>query len=331
MARFRAYVAERGDDGGVTRGPRELSPDDLPAGEVTVRVAFSSVNYKDALATLAGGGVARTSPLVPGIDLAGEVVASSAPEVAVGDQVVVHGYELGTARHGGFAELARVPAGWVVPLPDGLSARDAMAIGTAGYTAGLGLQLLEARGLAPGQGPVLVTGASGGLGSLAVDMLAARGYEVAASTGRAEQAAWLRGLGAAEVLDRAETSAPGTRPLERQRWAGAVDAVGGATLAYVLRTLRIGAGVAATGNTGGVELATTVLPFILRGVALLGVDSANTPIEARRAVWRRLAGDLRPPHLAELTTETDLDGLEGVLDAIRAGQVRGRTVVRLAG
>jgi acrylyl-CoA reductase (NADPH) len=331
MERFRAYVAERDDDGGVSRGLRQLEAGDLPDGEVTVRVAYSSVNYKDALATVPKGGVARTSPLVPGIDLAGEVTASSAADVKVGDRVLAHGYELGVTRHGGFAEVARVPAGWVVPLPDGLGARDAMAIGTAGYTAALGVQLLEARGLAPGQGPVLVTGASGGLGSLAVSMLAARGYEVVASTGRTGEAGWLRGIGAADVIGREETSAGSPKPLEKQRWAGAIDAVGGATLAYVLRTLRIGAGVAAAGNTGGARLETTVLPFILRGVALLGADSANTPIELRRAVWGRLAGDLRPPALAEVTDEVTLDGLEPVLDAILAGQVRGRTVVRLGG
>jgi acrylyl-CoA reductase (NADPH) len=206
-----------------------------------------------------------------------------------------------------------------------------MAIGTAGYTAALGVQLLEERGLAPGQGPVLVTGASGGLGSLAVSMLAARGYEVVASTGRTEESGWLRAIGAADVISRDETSAESSRPLEKQRWAAAVDAVGGATLAYVLRTLRIGAGVAAAGNTGGARLETTVLPFILRGAALLGADSANTPIELRRKVWERLAGDLRPPALAEVTGEVGLDELEPVLDAILDGKVRGRTVVRLAG
>jgi acrylyl-CoA reductase (NADPH) len=330
MEQFRAFVAEKTGDG-VQRGLRTLKGDELPDGEVTVRVAWSSVNFKDALATVPKGNVARTSPLVPGIDLAGEVVASDAPDVQVGDQVVVHGYDLGTSVHGGFAELARVPAGWVVPLPAGLSPRQAMALGTAGYTAALSVQLLEGRGLEPGAGPVLVTGASGGVGSLAVAMLAGRGHEVTASTGRTEEANWLRGLGAAEVISRDETSAP-ARPLDKQRWAGAVDAVGGGTLAYVLSTLRIGAGVAACGNTGGVKLETTVFPFILRGVALLGADSANTPIAERRRIWERMAGDLRPAGLDEsITQEVALDELEPVLDAILAGKVRGRTVVRLAG
>jgi acrylyl-CoA reductase (NADPH) len=331
VERFRAYVTERDGDE-VDRGVRTLTAADLPEGEVTVRVAWSSVNYKDALATVPEGQVARISPLVPGVDLAGEVVASDSPDVAAGDPVVVHGYALGTSHHGGFAELARVPAGWVVPLPDGLTLRQAMVLGTAGYTAGLAVQLLEQRGLTPDAGPVLVTGASGGVGSMAVSMLARRGYQVTASTGRTGEAAWLKELGAADVADRKELAAA-TRPLEKQRWAGAVDAVGGSTLAHVLATLRIGAGVAACGNTAGMRLETTVAPFILRGVALLGADSANTPIGQRRAVWDRLAGDLRPAHLDDEGSvgEVDLDGLERVLDAILDGQVRGRTVVRLGG
>jgi acrylyl-CoA reductase (NADPH) len=333
--RFRAYVAEKKDaaDGTtVERGLRELGPGDLPDGDVTVRVGYSSVNYKDALATIPKGQVARIPLLIPGIDLAGEVVASDSPDVAVGDQVVVHGYGLGTSHHGGFAELARVPAGWVVPLPGGLTTRQAMALGTAGYTAALSVQLLEERGLTPGDGPVVVTGASGGVGSMAVSMLAGRGYDVTASTGRTAEAEWLKGLGAAEVIDREELAAA-TRPLEKQRWAGAVDAVGGSTLAHVLAELRIGAGVAACGNTAGMKLETTVAPFILRGVALLGSDSANTPIGARREVWARMAGDLRPGLLEDSgsVTEVGLDDLEPVLDRILQGQVRGRTVVRLAG
>jgi acrylyl-CoA reductase (NADPH) len=337
MERFRAFVAERREDGetgaaaGVERGVRELAEADLPGGEVTIRVAWSSVNYKDALATIPEGRVARVSPLVPGIDLAGEVVASDAPGFGVGDRVLAHGYELGVSHHGGFAELARVPAGWVVPLPGGLDLRSAMALGTAGYTAALAVVQLEERGLAPGQGPVLVTGASGGLGSLAVAILARRGHQVVASTGRLQERDRLRRLGAAEVIGRGETSAGG-RPLERARWAGAVDAVGGATLAYVLRTLRRDAAVAACGNTGGGRLETTVFPFILRGVALLGVDSGFTAIERRRELWRRLAGDLRPPSLDELVTEeVTLEGIEPVLDAILAGRVRGRCVVRVGG
>jgi acrylyl-CoA reductase (NADPH) len=333
MEQFRAFVAERTGDDQVERGVRRLSLDDLPAGDVVVKVGWSSLNYKDALATIPDGRVARISPLVPGIDLVGEVVASDTSEVATGDQVIVHGYELGTDRHGGLAELARVPAGWVVPLPVDLSPRDAMALGTAGYTAAMAVQSLEAHGLVPGAGKVLVTGASGGLGSLAVSILAGRGHEVVASTGRREEEGYLRQLGASEVIGRDETSAVSKRPLESARWAGAVDAVGGDTLAYILRTLRRGAAVAAAGNTGGGKLDTTVFPFILRGVALLGCDSGYTPIEQRRALWERLAADLRPAALdnPDAVAEVDLDAVEAVLDGLLAGKVRGRTVVRVSG
>jgi len=328
---FRALVAERHDDR-VDRRIGSLTLDDLPHGQVTVRVAWSSVNYKDALAVSPKGGVARISPLVPGIDLAGEVVASDAPELRPGDRVLAHGYDLGVSHHGGFAEYARVPAGWVVPLPDGLSLRQAMALGTAGYTAALSVQALEEHGLDPGDGPVLVLGASGGVGSTAVGILAQRGYQVTVSTGKADQEAFLRDLGAAEVLPREATSAESDKPLESARWAGCVDPVGGAGLAYALRTLRQGAAAATSGNTGGVELRTTVLPFILRGVALLGIDSAHTPIERRRQVWERLAGDLRPRGLDEsITREVPLDQVDDVLDDVLAGRGRGRTVVRVGG
>lgn len=329
MERVRAFVAEQ-RDGDVERGVRELAGEDLGEGDVLVAIEFSSVNYKDALATVPEGGVARTSPLVPGVDLAGEVLEAGPDGPPSGTKVLVHGYDLGVAHHGGYAERARVPAGWVVPLPEGLSTREAMIVGTAGYTAALSIHALEERGLAPDDGPVLVTGATGGVGSVAVSILAGRGYEVVASTGK-DEADYLRRLGASDVISREETSAESDRPLEGQRWAGAVDPVGGATLSYVLRTLRYGATAAVSGLTGGPALETTVLPFILRGVALLGVDSVATPIEVRRRVWERLAGDLRPPSLDDmLAEEVRLDGLEPVLDAILAGEVRGRTVVRLA-
>lgn len=328
--RYRALVAEqRGDV--VERGVRKLSEGDLPAGDVTIRVEYSSVNYKDALATIPGGRVARISPLVPGIDLAGEVVASDAPTIAVGQRVLAHGYDLGVAHHGGYAELARVPARWVVPMPDGLTPRQAMAIGTAGFTAATSIHLLEEHGLHAGHGPVLVTGATGGVGSTAVAILALRGYEVVASTGKADQHDYLRRLGASAVVSRQETSAESSRPLESERWAAAVDCVGGATLAYALRTLRYGAAVAACGLTGGAALSTTVLPFILRGVTLLGVDSVQMPIERRRALWHRIATDLRPPGLeAEIAREIGLEELPGALDAILRGELRGRTVVAVA-
>ncbi len=326
--RFRAFVVER-TEGGLERAVRELGLADLPPGEVLVRVEWSSVNYKDGLAAQPEGRVARVSPLVPGIDLAGTVVESRDPSIPPGSAVLAHGYELGVSRHGGYAELARVPAEWVVPLPAGLTAREAMAIGTAGYTAAMSVVALEERGLRPGDGPVLVIGASGGLGRHAVGILASRGYEVWAATGKPEEAERLRALGAAGILSREEVTAPSERPLESGRWAGAVDAVGGPTLPYVLRTLRPKAAVAACGNAGGAAFATTVFPFILRGVALLGMDSANVPIAERRALWARLATDLRPPRLDEAVTEIGLDDLAGVLDAIVAGAARGRWIVRL--
>ena len=267
---------------------------------------------------------------MPGIDLAGTVVASDDPSFPVGMAVLANGYDIGTARHGGYGELARIPAGWTVPLPDGLTAREAMAIGTAGFTAAMSVAALEERGLRPGDGPVLVTGASGGVGSTAIAILASRGHEVWAATGKADEADRLRDLGAAGVLTRDEVTAPG-RPLDSARWAGAVDTVGASTLPYVLRTLRIGAAVASSGNASGAELATTVFPFILRGVALLGMDSANMAIEPRRALWRRLATDLSPRGIDDRITEVDLDTIEPALDAIVAGQARGRWLVRVAG
>jgi putative YhdH/YhfP family quinone oxidoreductase len=328
-ATFRAYVAEKVGDR-VDRGVRDFAEADLPSGEVEIRVAWSSVNYKDGLATRADGKVARISPLIPGIDLAGEVVASEDPAIAVGDSVLAHGYDLGVARHGGYAEYQRVPAGWVVPLVLGLSPRDAMAIGTAGFTAAMSVVALEERGLQPDTGPILVTGASGGVGGTALAILADRGYEVWAATGKPDEAGRLRALGAAGILSRDEITAEG-KPLDAERWAGAVDAVGEATLPYVLRTLKRGAAVAASGNAGGAKLETTVFPFILRGVALLGMDSVPVPIARRREIWDRLATDLQPRELGVHATEVGLDDLDGALDGILAGSARGRWVVRIGG
>ncbi len=331
---FRAYVADKVDapddttPARVERGVREFPSGDLPAGDVEIRVGWSSVNYKDGLATKVDGKVARINPLIPGIDMAGEVISSSEPSITEGSPVVAHGYDLGVSRHGGYSEFQRVPAGWVVPLAPGLSARDAMAIGTAGFTAAMSVVALEQRGLQPDDGPVLVTGASGGVGGTALAILADRGYEVWAATGKPDEAARLRALGAAGILTRDEVTALG-KPLESERWAGAVDAVGAATLPYVLRTLRSGAAVAASGNASGPKLDTTVFPFILRGVALLGMDSSQLAISRRRAIWDRLATDLRPRSLGEHVTEVTLDTLDDALDGILAGEARGRWVVRV--
>ncbi|MFL5678688.1 MAG: acryloyl-CoA reductase [Chloroflexota bacterium] len=328
-ATFRAYVAEKVGDS-VERGIRTFTQTDLPPGEIEIRIHWSSVNYKDGLATRADGKVARISPLIPGIDLAGEVIASDDPGIPPGSSVLAHGYELGVSRHGGYAEFQRVPADWVVPLAAGLSPRDAMSIGTAGFTAAMSVVALEERGLTPSDGPVLVTGASGGVGGTALAVLAERGYEVWAATGKSDEVERLRSLGAAGILTREEVTGEG-RPLESERWAAAVDAVGAATLPYVLRTLRTGAAVASSGNAGGAKLETTVFPFILRGVALLGMDSVNMAIHRRRELWDRLATDLRPRDLGVHCAEVTLDTLDEALDGIVSGAARGRWVVRIAG
>jgi acrylyl-CoA reductase (NADPH) len=324
---FTAFTAEKTDDG-FRRGVTELTLDDLPAGDVVVDVEWSSVNYKDHLASTEQGRVARVSPLVPGIDLAGTVRSSEGDGIAVGDAVVVHGYDLGVAHHGGYAQVARVPSDWVVPLPAGLTTREAMVIGTAGYTAALSVLALLDHGLAPDNGTVLVTGATGGVGSMAVAMLAGLGFTVAASTGKAAAEPFLRELGAAEIVDRAELAEAG-KPLQSVRWAGAVDAVGGQTLATVIAALAPGGAVAASGNVGGADLPTTVLPFILRGVTLFGIDSAGTPIDRRREVWGRIASDLKPSGLSAMETVVDLAHLEDALDEIGRGGVTGRYLVQL--
>jgi acrylyl-CoA reductase (NADPH) len=328
---FPAFVVRRQDDDVVTGAVEELGLEDLPGGEVLIKVSWSSVNYKDGMVTVPGNRVARISPLVPGVDMAGVVVASDDPALAIGTEVLAHGGDLGVARHGGYAGYARVPSRFAVALPHGLSARAAMAIGTAGFTAALSVDQLEQRGLRPGDGPVLVTGASGGVGSFAVVLLATRGYEVVASTGKSDEHAWLQSLGAAQVIGRDDVDEAGGRVLGPEHWAGAVDCVGGETLARVLQSLRYGAAVAASGLTGGTDLHTTVYSFITRAVALLGVDSVRTPTARRREVWGRLATDLLPAHLDDLVA--DEVGLERVPDAlsdILAGRVRGRLLVRVA-
>ncbi len=333
MDTFQALIA-RQDGDRITASIETLQPSDLPPGEVTIRVLYSSVNFKDALALTPGGGVVRNYPVVPGIDLTGEVVESASPDFAVGDAVLAHGYEIGTGHHGGYAEYARLPADQVVAL-GALSPHDGAAVGTAGFTAAMSVQALIDWGIAPDAGPVVVTGATGGVGSVSVDLLASAGYQVVASTGKAGQAETaerLKALGAAEVIGRLPAD-PGAkpRPLAKARWAGAVDCVGGATLADVLSAVDYGGAVAASGLTGGVALHTTVMPFILRGVSLLGMDSVLMPIGPRRELWARLGDSLRPRHLAEITTDVDVKDVVGVLDQVRAGAFSGRAVVRVAG
>jgi putative YhdH/YhfP family quinone oxidoreductase len=323
--RFRAFVATKTDDG-FERGVTELTATDLPGDGVLIDVEWSSVNYKDALASTPDGKVARISPLIPGIDLAG-TVAEGAGELAAGTRVLAHGYDIGVARHGGFAGQARVPAEWIVPLHTGLDAREAMAIGTAGYTAALSVIALEKHGVGPDDGPVLVTGATGGVGSTAVNLLAQLGYEVVASTGKADSYEFLRELGAVDIVERSTLGESVGRPLDSMTWAGAVDCVGGITLANVLARIRYGGAVAASGLTGGAQVPTTVMPFILRGVSLFGIDSVQTPMERRRDVWTRLAGDLKPEGLDVIATTVGLDDLDGVLTRILQGGATGRYVV----
>ncbi|HVX22872.1 MAG TPA: acryloyl-CoA reductase [Acidimicrobiales bacterium] len=310
----------------------ELDDSDLPPGEVLIDVAWSAVNYKDAMASVPGNRVARISPLVPGVDLAGTVAASDDPAVPVGTAVLVHGYDLGVARHGGFASRARVPADWVVPLPAGLDPRHAMVVGTAGFTALLSLRRLQQVGVAPDSGPVLVTGASGGVGSTAVALLARHGYEVVASTGKAAEHDYLRKLGAARVVGRDVADVAQGRVLGPEEWAGAVDCVGGGTLAGVLRTVRYGGAVTASGLTAGTDLPTTVYPFIIRGVALLGVDSVATPIGLRRELWATVPDEL-PGDLLDLMVDREigLDGLAAVLPQVLGAEIRGRVLVNPAG
>jgi len=318
------------DDDGVRGAVVQASLDELGAGDVVIEAAYSSVNYKDALAaTGTGGRIVSRFPIVGGIDVAGTVVSSRDTRVREGDQVLVTGYGLGVTQDGGYASYVRVPADWVVPLPPGLTPRTAMALGTAGFTAGLAIVRIERNGVRPNRGALAVTGATGGVGGVAVGALAALGYAVTAITGKDDQAEYLRGLGASEVLSRTSLEM-GTRPLEKARWAGAVDAVGGDLLAWLTRTTGPWGSIASTGLTGGVELHTTVMPFILRGVSLLGVDSVQCPMDLRVEVWRRLASDMRPPGLASMTTEIGLDGLPDAFSTLLAGKARGRYLVNVA-
>lgn len=302
---------------------------DIGHGEVLFKTAYSSVNFKDALAaTGTGGKIIRNFPLIGGIDAAGTVISSGDVRFKAGDDIICTSYDMGVAHDGGFSAVCRVPADWVVPLPKGLTLFDAMALGTAGYTAGLAVELLELNGMAPNNGKVLVNGATGGVASLAIDMLAALGYSVTAVTGKAAEHDFLRKLGAAEILDRA-TIDFGSRPLEKPLWAAAFDSVGGEQLAWLTRTMQPQGLIASFGNAGGIELKTSVLPFILRGVRLIGVDSAVTPMALRRRVWGRLASDLKPRHLADIAHTITLDELPGYFQRMLKGEIRGRAVVRM--
>lgn len=324
---FTALVLEN-DDEKLTVELKSLSEAELPDGEITVAVEYSTVNYKDGLIVDGNRGrLVRSFPHVPGIDFSGTVEHSDSPDYKPGDKVVLTGWRVGEAHWGGFAQRARVQAGWLVPLPAGLSTLQAMAVGTAGFTAMLCVDALEQNGLVPGDGEVLVTGAAGGVGSAATAILGARGYTVVASTGRRELDSYLSDLGAAEIIDRDDLAAGEPKPLEKERWAGCVDSVAGATLATVLAQMKYGAAVAACGLAGGNGLNTTILPFILRGVNLLGIDSVMQPAENRQRVWQRIVDDLPLEKLDAMTTVRPLADVPQLASEILKGQVRGRTVV----
>ncbi len=329
MTRFQALMAEQGADKQIAVSLRECSLDDLPAGDVLVRVEYSGINYKDALAVSGRGKILRSLPMIPGVDLAGEVVQSEHPGYRPGDRVVLTGWGVGEHHSGGFAGYARLRGEWLVPLPAGLDARSAMALGTAGLTAMLCVDALEQHGLTPDSGMVVVTGATGGVGSVAVALLARLGYQVAAVSGKlAEQGAYLTSLGAGTLIDRAELAQP-ARPLESESYAGAIDTAGGEVLAGLLPRIRYGGTVAACGLAAGHALNTTVMPFILRGVTLAGVDSVMCPLARRQAAWQRLAELMPRPLLDSLTHEVDLAGVAAVCEQMMVGRTHGRHVVRL--
>lgn len=324
---FKALVVEKDEAGATHAGVQTLDDSRLPDGDVTVAVEYSTLNYKDGLCLTSGGGLVRSYPHVPGIDFAGTVEASDDPRYRPGDKVVLTGWRVGEVHWGGYATRARVRADWLVPLPEGLSTRQAMAVGTAGFTAMLAIMALEDHGLVPGAGEVLVTGAAGGVGSVAVAILARLGHEVAAVTGRPETAAYLQGLGASRIVPRADLAETVKRPLESETWAGCVDAVGGPMLARVLGQMKYGASVAAVGLAGGAALPATVVPFLLRGVNLLGIDSVMRPHADRVRAWNRLAQDLPLDRLEAMVRPATLAELPALGAQILKGQVQGRVVV----
>jgi putative YhdH/YhfP family quinone oxidoreductase len=329
VEKFKVYRL-REQDKKVVAAFEQASLDELDPGEVVIRVAYSGVNYKDALAATGAGRIVRRFPCIGGIDLAGTVTDSSDPRFKKGDAVLATSYDIGVAHDGGYAEYARMKADWLVPIPKGMSLFEAMALGTAGYTAALAVARMEHEGLKPGAGPVIVTGATGGVGSIAIDVLAGLGHHVVALTGKEHESAYLKDLGAKEVMLRSSLDLAKIKPLDKATWAGAVDNLGGDVLAWLVSTMQIGAPLASIGLAASMELKTTVAPFILRGVSLLGVDSANTPMPQRRRVWERLASDLKPKHLAGMTRAIAFDALPTVFDDFLKARIRGRIVVDLA-
>lgn len=326
---FSAMIVEKTEPKRFTRTIADRSISDLPAGDLLIRVHYSSLNYKDALSATGQPGVTRNYPHTPGIDAAGEVVECTGGAFAPGERIVVTGYDLGMNTTGGFGQYIRIPAEWAVRLPEGLSLRESMILGTAGFTAALSVFKMEQAGVKPGDGDILVTGATGGVGSIAVAILARAGYRVVAATGKASEAPFLTELGAAEVISREAVLEGAERPLMKERWAGVVDCVGGDTLVAAIKATRYGGVVTCCGLVGSPDLKANVFPFILRGVSLLGIDSVQCPMEPRLRVWGKVAGDWKPENLEATASECTLGELEGKIDAILKGKLRGRTLVKL--
>ena len=329
VSTFRALVVSKTDEKTFTREITERSISDLPEGEVLIRVHFSSLNYKDGLSCIGNPGVTRNYPHTPGIDASGKVTESSDSQFKNGDSVIVTSYDLGMNTSGGFGEYIRVPADWVVPLPESLSLKDAMVYGTAGFTAALSVHALQKHGVSPEQGEIVVTGSTGGVGSISVALLSHLGYNVVAATGKTNETEYLSGLGAKEIIHRDEVKDDSNKPLLRERWSGAIDTVGGTTLATLLKATKRGGAVASTGLVDSADLPTSVFPFILRGVSLLGIDSGFTPTKLRREIWNKLAGDWKLSQLDQLKIDCNLEGLDPEIDKILAGGQRGRVVVDL--
>jgi alcohol dehydrogenase len=329
MSKFKAFLIEEAEEG-VNSSFKTIDTADLDPGEVLIKTAYSSVNFKDALAATGAGKIIRRFPCVGGIDLSGVVVESSSDEFKVGQEVIATSYDIGVAHHGGYAEYSRVPAKWVVPMPAGLDLFSSMALGTAGFTAGLAVERMEHNGLNPNAGPVVVNGATGGVGGIAIDILSALGYDVTAMTGKPEQSDYLKSLGAAEVLDTASLDLAKIRPLGRETWAGVVDNLGGDILSWLASTVKVGGAIASIGLAASFKFNTTVMPYILRGVTLAGIDSVNAEMEVRRKVWGRLATDMKPKNLDKIVNTVAFDDLPATFEAVMQAKMRGRSVVKIS-
>jgi len=329
MSKFRAFLIEEAEEG-VNSSFKTIDTADLDPGEVLIKTAYSSVNFKDALAATGAGKIIRRFPCVGGIDLSGVVVESSSDEFKAGQEVIATSYDIGVAHHGGYAEYCRVPAKWVVPMPAGLDLFSSMALGTAGFTAGLAVERMEHNGLNPDAGPVLVNGATGGVGGIAIDILSALGYDVTAMTGKPDQSDYLKSLGAAEILDTASLDLAKIRPLGRETWAGVVDNLGGDILSWLASTVKVGGAIASIGLAASFKFNTTVMPYILRGVTLAGIDSVNAEMEVRRKVWGRLATDMKPKNLDKIVTTVAFDDLPATFETVMQAKMRGRSVVKIS-